>query len=234
MTTYRLPGKADRISIYGRTGSGKTVAAVYHLSKRDFTRETWVALNHKNSRLLNEIPGAHFLALHETPPPGRPGLYVYNPIPEKDDDAVTALLWRIHQRGGIGVYIDEGYMISSRDPALIALYTQGRELGIPMITLSQRPTRICRFGVSEADFHQVFHLVDRLDRKRLSEFVPYDFDPLMAAPAGQEIGLPPHHSVYYDVARNQLLMMLPVPDEDSLLEVFADKLIPATKKNNLL
>ncbi len=230
----QLPGSQDRISIFGRTGSGKTTAAVWHLSLKDFKSMPWIVFNHKRTRMVDSIPGAQFMGMDEFPKKGRGGLYIYHPVPEFDDEKMTGLMWKILQTGHIGVYFDEGYMVNPRDHALTALYTQGRELHIPMITLSQRPTKISRFGVSEADFYQLFHLVDKRDRETVNAFIPYSLEKLMVAPPGTPRALPEYHSVYFDVGANHMNICGPVPDEETILAVFADKLILSKTKNHLL
>jgi hypothetical protein len=233
MSTLRLPTTKQRILIMGRNGSGKTRAAVWHLSQKDIDKMPWVVLNHKNEELIDSIPGIVIVDdLNFVPK--KPGLYAYHPIPDLDDEAVTNLLWKIHAREKCGVYIDEGYMINPRDPALNALYTQGRSKLIPMITLSQRPSRISRFAVSEAEFFQIFQLSDKRDRETVNAFIPYNLDKLMSAEIGEKRLLPEFHSVYYDTSKNQLNIMRPVPSDELILDNFEKKLIPQNRKKFLI
>ena len=44
-------------------------------------------------------------------------------------------MWEIWKRGGIGVYVDEGYMVGNNNPAFRAILTQGRSKEIPAIVL---------------------------------------------------------------------------------------------------
>jgi len=225
----RLPNSRQRTLVIGRTGSGKTVAAVWHLSNANFLSQPWIVFNHKQDDLVNSIPGAQFVGLDELPK--KPGIYIYSPMPDKDDEAVDELLWRIHARGKTGIYIDEGYMIPPRSPALNAAYTQGRSKQIPMITLSQRPSRISRFAISESDFFQVFHLVDERDHDTVKGFI--------SIPRGVKFGeindaLPKHHSMYYDVAQKKLEILSPVPDEEIILQSFEDRFNLSKKKNRLI
>lgn len=224
-----LPSDSQSILILGKNGSGKSRAAVWHLAQKPLDTAIWVVLNHKNEELIDSIPGAQFAKMDFTPK--KPGLYIYHPIPEADDEAVTALLWRIYHKENVGVYIDEGYMINPRDPALTALYTQGRSKHIPIITLSQRPSKISRFAVSEAAFLQVFYLVDKRDRETVNAFIPMSLEDMMRAKPGEDRLLPEYHSVYYDVSRNQINIMAPVPDDTVILALFEEKLNP--RKNVL-
>jgi hypothetical protein len=218
----RLPNESQSVLILGKNGSGKSRAAVWHLAQKDLQNFPWIVINHKNEELIDSIPGAQMVDMKFTPK--KPGLYVYHPIPEADDDAVTSLLWRIYKKENVGVYIDEGYMINPRDPALTALYTQGRSKHIPLITLSQRPSKISRFAVSEAAFLQVFYLVDKRDRETVNAFIPYSLENLMRTVPGEDRLLPEFHSVYYDVGKNDLAIMAPVPDDVAILSLFENKL----------
>lgn len=213
-----LPTNSQRILIMGKTGTGKTCAAVWHLAMRNLEYERWVVINHKADSLINSVPGAKFLELNQLPE--EPGVHIYSPIPVHDDSAVTNLLWAIHKRGNIGVYIDEGYMINARDPALQALLTQGRSKKIPMIILSQRPVWLSRFAVSESDFFQIFRLTDDRDIDTLQAFVPTDLKSLMQAPANKEPLLKKFHSLYYDVGKNSIAVLTPVPTSDTVLNMF--------------
>ena len=212
------PSNRQRILVLGKTGTGKTCAAVWHLSQKDFTRSIWIVLNHKGDDLIDSIEGAHHVDLDFRPT--KNGLYIYHPIPEVEDDEVTALLWDIHAMGKIGVYVDEGYMIPNRDPAFQALLTQGRSKQIPMIILSQRPVWLTRFAISESDFFQIFLLGDKRDRQTVQGFVPVDLDGLMQSPINTEPTLKKYHSVYYDVGANQCVIMSPVPTSDEVLAKF--------------
>lgn len=228
----RLPSEKQRVMINGRNGSGKTQGAVYLLSQANFTTAPWIVLNHKNTAIIDAIPGAK--SVPNTFRPKKPGIYIYHPIPETDDEEVDDLLWYVWRQGGIGVYIDEGYMISPRSAALNALYTQGREKKIPMITLSQRPSLISRFAISESNFFMLFHMVDKKDRERVQGYVPTKLEPLMHAEAGGARPLPEFHSLYYDVDKNSVEILRPVPDEATILQIFHDRQNLSKRKNILI
>lgn len=229
MTQFYLPNNSQSILLVGKNGSGKTRAAVWHLSKRDLANSTWVVINHKREEMINSIPHAKFMDLQERPREN--GIYIYQPRPEIDDAAVTELLWWVYEAENIGLYIDEGYMISPRDAALNSIYTQGRSKHIPVITLSQRPMRISRFAISEATFYQVFILNDRRDRKTIEEFMPVSLDRIMT-PQIVEEGQParrilkPYHSVYYDTREDEAIIMHPVPPDAVILSEIELKLRP--------
>lgn len=209
----RLPNDHQRLTIYGMTGSGKTIAALWHLSLRSFTSRPWVIFDFKGDEHIGAIPYTHEIGLTETPK--KAGIYIVRPVPEQDDDAVEEMMWRIWQRGDTGVFVDEGYMVSRRNAAFKALLTQGRSKSVPMITLSQRPVWMTRFAISEADFHQLYFLADESDRDTVQRFIPHEIT---------ERRLPKFHSYYYDVGDDSLTPLRPVPKPDEILATFEARL----------
>lgn len=213
----RLPDDTQRLSIVGRTGSGKTVAAVWHLSHTDFQWLPWIVYDFKRDALLSqigELEGTEHIGLEEIP--RYPGIYFVHPHPD-DSEAVQAQMWKIWQQKNTGVYVDEGYMVcgpSNSNSAFRSLLTQGRSKHVPMIILSQRPVWLDRFVFSESDFYQLFALNHSGDRKRMMEYIPADLNK----------PLPTYHSYYHDVATAETVVMKPVPTSDDILRVFDSKL----------
>ena len=112
-----------------------------------------------------------------------------------------------------GAFVDEAYMIPKNSKAFTAIRTQGRSKRVPVIACTQRPSWLNPFLMSEAGYHQVFHLQKPEDVKTIKEWVP---------------GLRPtkknFHSQYYDVKRDELTLCAPVPDEDEILDRFDRKM----------
>lgn len=206
-----LPTDKQRISIVGRTGSGKTVAAMHHLSQRQFDVRPWVIYNFKHDENLDAIPGVKLIELDDLPV--KPGLYMAHPGPY-DSEALEAHMMAIWAAGNMGLYVDEGYMVDRNSRAFSLLQTQGRSKHIPMITLSQRPVWLNRFVFSESDFFQIFQLQHKKDRDKIGEYVP----------ANIEERLPAYHSYYYDVAEDKLDVWSPVPSIDKIHAVFDRRL----------
>jgi hypothetical protein len=228
---FRFPTSAHRQFICGKTGSGKTVAACWNLSNRNFLSAPWVILNHKRTELIDSIEGAQFVDLDFVPK--KPGLYIYHPLPEQDDLDVTKLLWAVHRRGNTGVYVDEGYMLNARDPAMRALQTQGREKRIPVIMVTQRPVQLSRFCISEADFFQIFQLNDIEDIRRVKGFVPFNLEYYMKTEPNEPPKLGEYSSIWYDVSRNYLVRMAPAPSEDQILQAFYERLRPKETRGKI-
>jgi len=218
----RLPDDTQRLSIVGRTGSGKTVAAVWHLSHAAFDVMPWVVYDFKRDSLLSqigELDGAEHIDTDFIP--RRPGIYFVHPHPD-DVELVQAQMWGIWAQENTGVYVDEGYMVcgpSNSNSAFRSLLTQGRSKRIPMIILSQRPVWLDRFVFSESDFYQLFALNHSGDRKKMMEYIPAD----LSRP------LPEYHSYYHDVARAETVVVKPVPIADEILKVFDRRLEPVRK-----
>ena len=212
--TMRLPNDQQRILILGRTGSGKTQAAQWHLSHRRFDLMPWVVYNFKTDESIDSIPRARDLELHEIPT--RPGIYITHPTPD-EEYSVERQMWEIWKRGDMGVYVDEGYMVGRNNKAFRALLTQGRSKQIPMIFLTQRPVWLDRFAVSEADFYQVFALNHVKDRKAIAEFLP-------AGRTNLDAKLPAYHSWYYDVADDDVRILKPVPSLETIHATFDRRL----------
>jgi hypothetical protein len=213
----KFPGPEDRIYIIGRTGSGKTHAAMWHLSGHDFRTQPWLIVNTKDDRVVNwlceNVPDIKEISVDETP--GESGLYVVTPV-RSDVPKVDTLLGRVWDKQNCGVWIDEGYMIHPNDN-FIGLLTQGRTRRIPMIVLTQRPAWITKFVESEADYVQVFNLSRRDDRKRVADVV-HGLD--------VDYRLERHCSYWYNVADDDLVQFGPVANRATILESFRGKLPP--------
>lgn len=206
-----MPGSGSRTVILGKTGSGKTHAALYQLSMRDFDIRPWIIIDFKGDEAIAGIIGAEEIDV-TAKPPKRPGVYIVRPLPSQTPE-VEELFWQIWKTENIGVFIDEGYMLGN-SAAFRALLTQGRSKQIPLIVLSQRPVWLSRFVFSEAEFFQVFWLNDQRDRRTVQSFVRGD--------ASKR--LPDYHSLWYDVGRDQSAILAPVPDRSTVLSVFQARL----------
>jgi hypothetical protein len=210
--TVRFPDDTQRLSIVGATGSGKTQAAQWHLSHRNYHLMPWVIYNTKSDASIDAIPYSHQIDIDRIP--AEPGVFIVKPLPSQQDE-LEAHLAAIWQRGGVGIYVDEGYAMGTQNEPFRAILTQGRSKNIPMIVLSQRPVWLDRFVFSESEFFQAFRLQHRKDRAAMEEIVPAQLD-----------RLPPYHSWYYDALGDHLVSMKPVPSLSVIHGTFARRLAP--------
>ena len=207
----RLPNDGHRLAIYGKTGTGKTLAGLWHLQQRNFVTKRWEVLDFKGDTSIAKIPRLEELGIYEGV--GKhPGLYVRRPLPGQED-AVEQYLWKLWERRNTGLFIDEGYAIDRNSNALKALLTQGRSLRIPMISCTQRPAWVSPFLMSEADFHQVFYLNNPRDVEKIQEWIPG------TGPLRQD-----YHSYYYDATKDRLDYLRPVPPETEIIDRFHSKM----------
>lgn len=209
----RLPDNTQRLVIVGRTGTGKTQGAVWHLSHMPWSTMPWIIFDWKRDKLIARLP------TKEIPlgfVPEEPGLYVVHPLPDQQED-VDAYLWALWARENVGLYVDEGYMLD-KSKAFRAIQTQGRSKHIPTIVLSQRPNNLDRFIFSEADFYQIYALNDLNDRKRVAEWMPLEDERGYAF--NSKYKLPKYHSWYYDVSNNELVILNPVPKAEDIIARF--------------
>lgn len=208
-----FPSDTERLAIVGTTGSGKTHAALWHLARRNYDEKPWVIYDWKRDEFINSIEGTFELDVN-APAPEHPGLYIVRPIPEDDDDAVNQQMTDIWRAEDIGVYVDEGYMVSSKNKGFRKLLTQGRSKHIPMIICSQRPVWMDKFVFTESEFKQVFRLQNEGDVDKMEEYIPFDLSRR----------LQPRWSYYYDAINDRLDVMKAVPDQPAIRAMFHAKL----------
>lgn len=223
-STFRFPTDQQRIVILGATGSGKTNVGMWHLSNRDFLENPWVIYNFKNDELIDGVQGFQHIDV-DAPPPERPGIYVVHPSPGEESEVDEQML-AIWKHENIGVFVDEGFMIPRNSRGFRSLLTQGRSKYIPMITCSQRPAWMDRFVFTESEFIQMFRLQDSDDIKAVCRFVP---NPNRHLPPPKnkhplEERLPEYWSFYYDVGKDRLMKLQPVPDPKAIVDTFDIKL----------
>lgn len=214
---FRLPDNTQRMTVIGRTGTGKSVLGFWALSKADFDSQPWVIVDYKNEELINSVDRIKEIGLNEVPKHG--GLYKVHPHPT-DEEGIDRWFWKAWERENCGILIDEGTMVPKESAGLRACLTQGRSKHVPIITLSQRPVWLSRYVFTQADFHAVFHLNDVKDEQAIGSFMPRGI---------LSERLPEYHSRFYDVAQDQVVTLTPVPSPDEIAQVIHDRLKPKRK-----
>lgn len=210
---FRFPGGDARTTVLGATGSGKSTCGVWLLAAQRFDRRPWIAIDFKREIIFDRVgfPPITQLRLADKPPK-RPGLYLISPRPGQDH-LLEAFLWRVWERENCGLYVDEAALMPEGD-AFPAVLQQGRSKRIPVIACSQRPVGVARGLFSEANFFCVYRMADKRDYRLVEGFAPAD----MSRP------LPPYCWHWYDVARNRLLAMRPVPSPEATAIELTSKL----------
>ncbi|MGI0012112.1 MAG: hypothetical protein ACREBU_01520 [Nitrososphaera sp.] len=218
-STVALPGTQDRITINGRTGSGKTQAGAWFLAIAPFHVQPYTIIDYKREALFDGCDRIREISLNDIPK--EPGVFRVKPLPSQVKE-VEDWLWRIWERGYSGLFIDEGYLLPDKE-AFTAILTTGRSKHIPVYTLSQRPVYLPRFVFSEADYYMCFHLNDIRDHKTVKQFVPdNDFWDLTKR-------LPKYNSRWYSVSTDESFQMRPVPDAVTIMQKFKQRLEPSRK-----
>lgn len=223
---WRLPTISQRLAVLGRTGSGKSMVALFifaileHYLHYPCYIFDWKGDDH--IRALVKAGLAVVISIHDKPP-RKPGIYVVRPLPEGDEDAVNAFLWEVWKRGKACVWFDEGYMVSKNSAPFRALLTQGRSKKIAMIVLAQRPVWMDRFVWSESDFICGLALADRDDIKTVQRFMPGSY----------EKRLDEYNAYWYDVGKDRLTQLLPVPPRDEILAYIRARIRPEVIRSRI-
>jgi hypothetical protein len=161
MPEFVLPGPEDRTVVIGQTGSGKTVAGAWLLSRQRLDVRPWVCLDFKRETLWDQVGSPPMMPLKVGELPKKPGLYRMQVLPSQDDE-LEAWLWKVWERGNIGIFADEASLIP-QGKAFKAILRQGRSLRIPVIACTQRPVDCDREIFSEAQYRWCFGLEDDRD-----------------------------------------------------------------------
>lgn len=221
-----IPGRKERTLIVGDTGGGKTQFAAWLMSEQNFRREPWVIIDYKGDELLNSLERTREIGFKEVPK--KPGLYILHPLPT-DDEFIEPWLWDVWHQGGVGLYADEGALIpgaATKESAWSTIAITGRSRKIPTITLSQRPTGISRYTVSQSSHVIMFPLNDDRDIDTLTSIVPRDFPGWLPAEFSASGGLPEYHSRWYRVSDRKRFVLRPVPPADELRAKIDSRLEP--------
>ncbi len=198
-----LPG--ERVIIAGRTGSGKTIGAVWLLSR---SPGCWLVLDRKYDKAFENIgPTVGLNCDYDN-------LWKENRIlivrPETSDPGeLDAWIQRVSERWQhIGLLIDELYYVHTNGRAgdgLVGWLTRGRSRQQSFIGCTQRPAWVSRFCFSESDYIVSYTLNLADDRKRMYEFTGRK-DMLQKTRR--------YKWAWYDVARDKLTRFGKVPFSD--------------------
>jgi hypothetical protein len=128
-------------------------------------------------------------------------IYAPNADELRREDLHEAFFRLAFERRHNTVYVDECYSVVSgprKDdlpPSYHAILTRGRELGVEVVSASQRPKDISLTVMSESTNWYVFRLSMSGDQERIAEMVPIGES--KKASMGLIGGLPKHNFYYY-------------------------------------
>lgn len=192
----RFPDETQHMALAGRTGSGKTYAALEMLSIRNMDDMAWVIIDHKRDEAIKSLP-AERLNPDALLLPQR-GLHViWADMTDSGRDSLDGFLQRAFKRGKIGIYVDEGHLLGP-SPAVRNILVAGRSKRVPIMWTSQRAHYIDPFIWSQCSFYRVFQLQTVHDIKRFNENFP------MKWKAPDE-----YCSWYYDVSKGKVHYLAP-------------------------
>lgn len=212
MAAFRFPGGDARTLAIGATGTGKSTCGVWLLAHQRFDRRPWCIVDFKHEALFDTIGIPPIQQIGFGTIPRKPGLYLISPRPDQDDQ-LEAWLWKIWQRENIGLFVDEATLMPDQS-AFRAILQQGRSKRIPVIACTQRPVSVVRGLFSEASFFCVYRMADKRDYKTVEGFIPADLS----------LPLPAYHWHWYDVQRNTLLHMGPVPKPRTVADLARERI----------
>ena len=209
---FKLPGGADRLTVIGMTGTGKTVLGAHVLSLQRWNERPWVAIDFKDEILWDKVgePPMQELRLGGAIPK-KPGFYRLRVSP-RDDDAFEDWLWRVWEKGNIGLFCDEVSLVPKKE-AFKGILRQGRSKRIPVIACTQRPVDCDREVFSESNYVACFRLKDARDYKIVKEFTG-NF-PI-------ETPLADHCAYWIDAKQNALFRLRPCPEPDLVAKALRD------------
>ncbi len=176
----------------GKTGSGKTTVAKKMLYPM-YTRRVYWDIKHMNSDLLTSS------SLATTPEElaasikkGRVSiLYQARNIQPYDFNRVCELLYNT---GNFTLFVDEAFKVCSPswiEPWHEQIMTLGRERGVGIVNLTQRPRRCHNTVISEAEHFFIFRLQLEDDIAKLKNILPKKYIRIVPT-------LPYHHCIYTD------------------------------------
>lgn len=222
----KAPSNEDRIAVIGRSGSGKTQFSVWLLGalRLDAWSDMPITLfDPKRSKLIRKLIDAKVaqrISIDKRPPKTT-GLYVVQPQPVADDQAVLDYLQRVYEQEKHATYFDEILDLGNRNRGFRRLLTQGRELKIPMLYCTQRPYNCDAYSLSEAEYIAAFALRNPDDIDRVSKYSP-EYDP-------SELGKYQCH--WYDVGSDEGVNLRPAPSVQSIMSLYTGRSVqPQTQE----
>jgi len=167
----------DMVLIVGRTGSGKSVEAIERVKEfRARNPSTGIVIINPKpvktewDELIEPFP-------RNTDKDGVPvwkaGALINWKVRPWQDSELNEFLWSIYVAGKPALIVfDEGQDIkSNKFASAAALWRQGREMKISVITCTQRPVDMSRYAISQAKEISVYNIIGEDDLKALDSYM---------------------------------------------------------------
>lgn len=208
----------DRIAIFGRTGTGKSVLAHFlfrtipvRLPTKSNQNAFWrIAIDITDSIVDDALT---FADPNDIPWGESPSLrFLPTDISTLTQD-VDTLYTNVFFHGNCWVWLDEANEVSSAHstiPGLRKVLLQGRKEQVGQCSVTPRPVDINKSIVTQSEHLFLFPLTDIDDRNRVSKNIgmdPEEFDTVMGS-------LPPYGYLWFDVRSGTVFSMPPLPLED--------------------
>jgi len=224
------------------TGSGKSTFALWLFAESaDYDKKPWILIDFKGEKIIQQMIAeklAQIVSVHDNVPK-QPGVYVVTPNPRKDGMAVVAeFLWKIYEKGKVGVFLDEATMIpelrgeSNSGGPFQSILSQGRSKEIPCWVLAQRPVNVNRMVYSENNFYCAFRLRSQDDLKKVMDAIPEDSEGFEKT-WNPRLKLKPYNSRWYDAQQDRSWILHAAPPADATLDILFDRLDKAKKREVL-
>lgn len=204
--------------ISGKTGSGKTSGALFHLRETEIypkiifdtkIDDNFYKAAHAGERIVTVENFEEFLKWAKTPRKDLPEILLVRPdVNEVNNvhalDKYSQLAYDAF--GKCFVYFDELYNWHEQSRAgagLIGLLTRGRSKGKTLLMGSQRPSWVSRFCITEAEKFFIYKLNDLRDRKVFDNIIENFSD----------LSPPPNYQFYFweSGSDDAPLLFKPVP-----------------------
>lgn len=170
-------GRGDRVTVFGKTGSGKSTLVRQLL--RGYSRA--VLVDPKGRATLDDWPIVYGAEAFVRAWPATPRIIARVGPGEDRRKWIDRVMWHVWATGETAVALDEtiGVVDANRGSSGVdAVWSQGRELGITAYVCTQRPSKIPPVIISEAEHVFVFRLNRRDDRELVADTIgPYNASP---------------------------------------------------------
>lgn len=202
---------SDRVSIFGRTGSGKTFFAKHWLLPH-YDRYVFWDIKHESTDIEHDIVVNNPKQLKNSIKNYNKILYQPTSPTDKDFDDICKIIFDSKNNA---LYVDEAAMVSTPTKILYnhkVLVTQGRSYDVGIINVSQRPRDLHNTLISESEHLFVFALSLETDVLKLRQ--------QMGVAADEIYYLPEYHFLYHNVKLNKSYVFKPikVPTTEELKE----------------